>query len=101
MVYPGPPSPSFLFGCGVARIGVSALNHKVFNHAVKQKSVVKTFLDEFYEVVAMLGCFVVQFNHHVAHICGKKHFHTFVGGGGNTNDCREKQQSCNGKPFHV
>lgn len=46
-------------GCG-ARVGIAGLNHEILYYAVEECSVVVSFVDEFHEVVAVLGRVAVK-----------------------------------------
>ena len=47
-------------------VGVAALYHEIFYHAVKQRAVIVALLCELHDVVTVLGCLVVKAHNDVA-----------------------------------
>lgn len=46
---------------------VATLHHEIFDHAVKQNTIIETLIDEFDEVFAVLLLFGIECQNHIAH----------------------------------
>ena len=63
----------------IFRLGVARLNHEILDYTVKQHAIVVSVAHELEDVVAMLGCVVVEGNLYVAERCVDEHTGAAVG----------------------